>query len=336
MIFPEKLNLANIPTKIIKLCKLSKIYGANIYLKRDDLTGFLTGGNKIRKLEFFFKDIIQKGCDTVITCGGIQSNHARATAVVARRLGIDPVLILRGDKTSHYSGNLLIDKILGAKVITIDHQEYKRIDSVLKECSIHLKADGKRPYIIPEGGSNGLGSFGYIHMMKELKKQMKEMSIEIDSIVHAVGSGGTSAGLVIGKKLYNIKADIYGINVCNDKEYFVKRIYKIIMEAKRKYSIDIDIKSKELNIIDGYKGLGYAISRDEEIELIIEIAREEGIIFDPVYTGKAILGMLDQLNVDKNRFGENILFIHTGGILGLLTKEKEGKFSQIINSMDNF
>ena len=333
MLFPEKLDLAHLPTKIMKLEKLSRQYGVNIYLKRDDLTGLLTSGNKIRKLEFFFKDIIQKGCDTVITCGGIQSNHARATAAVARRLNIKPFLILRGEETSKYNGNLLLDRILGAEVIYIDHEEYKDIDSVFKRCKKRLEKQGLKPYVIPEGGSNSLGAFGYIHMMKELISQLKEMNLKIDSIFHAVGSGGTSAGLIMGKEIYDAKADIYGISVCNDRDYFTKRIFKIITEAREAYQIDSDITPARINIIDGYKGLGYAISREEEIRLIIEIARMEGIIFDPVYTGKAIFGLLDQLKKDKFRFGENILFIHTGGLFDLFARHD--LLSQIINSTNS-
>lgn len=323
MKFPKRYPLANLPTRIHTLERLSKKYGVSLSIKRDDETGLLTSGNKIRKLEFLAQDAITQGCDLLITWGAIQSNHARTTAAVAAQLGMDCLVLLRGEKTQHYQGNLLLNRLLGADVIFVDPEEYARIDAAAERFAEKLRRQGKKAYLIPEGGSNALGSMGYVQMVKELADQVKKNRLAYDSIVCAVGSGGTYAGLLLGKKLFKLKSEIIGFNVCQDAAYFRKKIMAIIEQAIVSYRLPIRVHPDEIKIIDGYVGPGYALSSPEQLATLREVARLEGIVLDPVYTGKTMHGLLDCLRKDPKQFGRRILFIHTGGIFGLFPKAEE-------------
>jgi len=323
MKFPKRYPLANLPTRIHALERLSKKYGVSLSIKRDDETGLVSSGNKIRKLEFLAQDAIAKGCDLLITWGAIQSNHARTTAAVAAQLGMDCLVLLRGEKTQRYQGNLLLDRLLGADVIFVDPEEYARIDAAAERFAEKLGRQGKKAYLIPEGGSNALGSLGYVQMMAELAGQMKKNRLTIDSIVCAVGSGGTYAGLLLGKKLFKFKSEIIGFNVCQDASYFRKKIMAIIEQAVEKYHLPVQVDPDEIKIMDGYVGPGYALSSPEQLATLREVARLEGVVLDPVYTGKTMHGLLDQLRKDAKQWGRRILFIHTGGIFGLFPKAEE-------------
>lgn len=320
---PEKLNIANLPTKIEKLERLSKLLkGPNIYIKRDDLTGSEVSGNKIRKLEFSVKEALEKKCDTLITCGGIQSNHCRATAAVATKLGLKSYLILRGSEETKYDGNLFLNKLLGAEIIFISAEDYKlRRVEIMENLKSNLENKGLKPYIIPEGASNGIGSFGYYNTMKEIIVQENALGIKFNSIVLSLGSGGTHAGLLLAKKIFNHPSKIYGVNVCDNEEYFKNRIDEIIKDSMNYLEVNINIDKDDINIIDGYVGKGYALSTKEELEFISKLAKLEGIILDPVYTGKGMFGLVNE--IQKGRFNkeDNILFIHTGGLFGLFPQK---------------
>ena len=208
----KKLNLANFPTKIEKLEKISKDSGVNIYLKRDDQTGSEISGNKIRKLEYSIYEAIENGCDTLITCGGIQSNHARATAAAGIKLGMRAILVLRSDETPELEGNYFLDKVIGADVRIISSDDYReRRAEIMKEIKAESDAEGHKAYIIPEGASNGIGSLGYYSAMEEIKEQEKELGIKFDRIVAAVGSGGTYAGLCMGNAEFLMERKNYRI-----------------------------------------------------------------------------------------------------------------------------
>mgnify|MGYP005846668961 FL=1 len=324
----KKLNLANFPTKIEKLEKISKDSGVNIYLKRDDQTGSEISGNKIRKLEYSIYEAIENGCDTLITCGGIQSNHARATAAAGIKLGMRAILVLRSDETPELEGNYFLDKVIGADVRIISSDDYReRRAEIMKEIKAESDAEGHKAYIIPEGASNGIGSLGYYSAMEEIKEQEKELGITFDRIVAAVGSGGTYAGLCMGNaEFFNGEKKITGFNVCDDAEFFKKRSEEIIEEAQKYLDKSIVLKAEDMDIIDGYVGIGYAQSRPEELEFIQKTAKKEGVIFDPVYTGKAMYGMMNEIEKGTFAKGENILFIHTGGLFGIFSKRDQFKF----------
>lgn len=317
MKIPHSIELANLPTKIEKLERLSKELNKNIYIKRDDQTGTEVSGNKIRKLEFAVKEGIDRNSDYLITCGGIQSNHARATAAVAAKLGMGCHLVLRGGENSELEGNYFLDKILGANIQFISEDEYKNHrNEIMKDIQSQLEKDGHRAYIIPEGASNAIGSFGYYKAMEEILKQEKEIGVKFDAIVVTVGSGGTYAGLYYGNYVNNNPATIYGINVAANSEYFKDTVIYLLEEMSKYTNEKVLVEKDEIKIIDGYVGLGYALSQMKEIEFIHSLAQLEGIILDPVYTGKAMYGLVQEIK--KGRFNEqnNILFIHTGGLFG--------------------
>jgi D-cysteine desulfhydrase len=285
---------------------------------RDSQTGTELSGNKVRKLEYSAKEALENGCDYLITCGGIQSNHCRATAAAAVKLGMKCFLVLRGSGNAQPEGNLLIDRLLGADIRFITAEEYsnQRID-IMEGIKQELEQKGFKPYIIPEGASNGIGSFGYYTAMEEIISQEKESGTEFDCILIATGSGGTYAGLWLANKLLNHKADIYGINVCDNAEYFETRIQEILSESMKYLDANVTVSKDEINIIDGYVGRGYALSRPEELEFIHSLSKLEGIILDPVYTGKAMYGLTKEVKKGTFKDYKRILFIHTGGLFGL-------------------
>lgn len=324
----KKLDLANFPTKIEKLEKISKESGINIYIKRDDQTGSEISGNKIRKLEYSIYEAIENGCDTLITCGGIQSNHARATAAAGIKLGMRAILVLRSDETPELEGNYFLDKVIGADVRIISSDDYReRRAEIMKKIKAESDTEGHKAYIIPEGASNGIGSLGYYSAMEEIREQEKELGIKFDRIVAAVGSGGTYAGLCMGNaEFFNGEKKITGFNVCDDAEFFKKKSEEIIEEAQKYLDKSIIVKAEDMDIIDGYVGIGYAQSKPEELEFIQKTAKKEGIIFDPVYTGKAMYGMMNEIEKETFEKGENVLFIHTGGLFGIFSKRNQFKF----------
>ncbi len=324
----KKLRLGNFPTRIERLEKFSTIVKEHVYIKRDDQTGTEFSGNKIRKLEYSINEAINNDCDTLITCGGIQSNHARATAAAGIKLGLKSVLVLRSDEKPELEGNYLIDKIMGADVRIISSEDYRErrqeiMENILKE----LEAKGRKGYIIPEGASNGVGTFGYLACFKEILEQEKEHGIVFDTIVTAVGSGGTFAGLYLGNKLTNSGKKIVGINVCDTAEYFKERVSETLKEVKTYIpDTEFEISKDDMCIIDGYVGDGYAVSRTEELDFICDFAEAEGIILDPVYTGKAMRGLYTEIKKGTFKDSKNILFIHTGGLFGLFSKRDQFGF----------
>jgi D-cysteine desulfhydrase len=304
---------------------LSDKLGVEVYVKRDDLTGAELTGNKVRKLEFLFADALAKGSDTVLTCGAAQSNHARATAIAAAKLGLDARLLLRTRNPENpppVEGNILLDRLVGAEIVWLTFEEYGRRTEMLEREAELLRRSGKNPYVIPEGGSNVLGAWGYVRAVEELAKDLEDLLGNNDrftTIIHATGSGGTTAGLVLGVKLVSLDAQVVGINVCNDRNYFMDVVGEICNIAIAKYQLEIPFSAQEdIHIVDGYVGEGYGKASFQVLSLLVELARTEGIILDPVYTGKAFYGMTQELKRNPEVFGDRIVFVHTGGIFGLL------------------
>jgi D-cysteine desulfhydrase len=306
------------PTPTERLKNLPQLpQGFEVFIKRDDLTGFYLSGNKIRKLEFIFYDVLKKNADTLITCGGFQSNHARATAILGTRFGLKSVLVLFGEDSPVLDGNLFLNKLVGAEIKYIPQDRYEELDAIMEELSSKFKKEGRRPYIIPEGASNELGIWGYIKASLEIKRQLDKMQLKINKVVTAVGSGGTYAGLFLGSKMFDWQVQIYGINVKDTARIFEDRIYELMMATKEKFKLKVNFDKEEIKIIDGYVGEGYAKSKKEELHLIKQVAENTGIILDPVYTGKAMYGLLDQLKQERFSKEDKILFLHTGGGFGL-------------------
>ena len=321
--YPERIRRARLPTPVEPARRLSHKLGVELVVKRDDLTGSSLSGNKIRKLEFLFAEAAAEGADTVITCGGEQSNHCRATAVAAAELGLRSYLLLRTETPKEppaAEANILLDQLVGAEIRWVSRDEYKRRAQLFVEVQGQLLAQRRKAYVIPEGGSNALGAWGYIGCVEELANDLGDEPL---TIVYAAGSGGTGAGLVLGIKLLGLPWRAVGVNVCDDKEYFVNAIGEIVEQAINRWKLELPFDRGELEIRDGYVGAGYAKSRPEELETLRDVARAEGYILDPVYTGKAFHGMVKELERDPQTFGPRICFLHTGGIYGLFPKARE-------------
>lgn len=320
---PQRIQLANVPTPLQKMQRLSRRIGVEIYFKRDDFTGSELSGNKVRKLEFLMADARTAGADTVITCGGAQSNHCRATALAAIRAGLSSLLILRTNDPRNppaISGNILLDRLAGSEFVWVTPDEYRARDAVFEREARRMRSQGRKPYIIPEGGSTALGAWGYVTAMQELVADLRRIDggeVLPTTVVCAAGSGGTTAGLALGAHLAGVDIHVAGVNVCDDRDYFVNIIDGICREFNSTWPMADVAGIPPYEIVDGYVGRGYALSRPEELTAIRDLVRLEGVVMDPVYTGKAYFGMLAELAKDQKRFGDRIVFVHTGGLFGL-------------------
>lgn len=311
----KRVKLASLPTELEEANRFSGSVRSdlNIYIKRDDNTGLALGGNKARKLEYLMADALEKGADVVLTTGGPQSNHARMTAAAAAKLGIKAVLVLRGKNSSPHQGNLLLDDLLGAELIFVDTDDYEDVYREMDRISDELAREGKTPYIIPVGGSTPLGALGYVNAFEEMIAQAEKEGIKVDYVVNAVGSGGTHAGLLVGSKLFHYDVEVIGISSREEREYFAKEISRIAGECSRLLGKDYEFPPEEIVVFDEYTGPGYGIPEERTLSAIKLLARTEGIILDPVYTGKAMAGLIDLAR--KNYFKPNstVVFFHTGG-----------------------
>ena len=317
----DRIALANLPTPVYKM-NISRDLGRNIWIKRDDFTGAEMSGNKVRKLEFTIARAMKEGADVLITAGGIQSNHARATAAAAARLGLRSHLVLGVSKPPRAEGNYLLDRMFGAEITLLDENGGTTLSEKMEQVAEAYRQEGRRPYIIPVGASDGVGNFGYLNAVREIMAQEQENGVTFDAIVCAVGSGGTYSGLYLGNRLFGLHRRIVGITVCDNKEYFTK-VCGAIVDQTLAYLGEEPDEEKAFSFIDGYKGLGYAISKEDELKFIAEIASKEGIVLDPVYTGKAFYGLYNEVKKGTFDSCENILFIHTGGQYGLFPKQEQ-------------
>ncbi|MDO3411867.1 D-cysteine desulfhydrase family protein [Saccharibacillus sp. CPCC 101409] len=322
---PSRISFANLPTRIDKLERLSKrLGGPELYIKRDDQTGTEWSGNKIRKLEYCLGEALNEQADTLITCGGIQSNHCRSTAAAAAKLGLRTILVLRGTQPEAPQGNLLLDRLFGAEIRWIGGDDYRdRRDSIMAGIQNELAAQGRRAYVIPEGASSGLGAIGYMRALEEIAEQERELGIRFDAIVTAIGSGGTYAGLLLGREKLGTSHEIVGFNVSADAAYFENAVRRILDEAGAYLDEPLPRAAEAMRIVDGYVGRGYGLGRPEERSLIREVASLEGIVLDPVYTGKAFYGLTREIELGHFARFKRILFIHTGGLYGLFPQHGE-------------
>jgi D-cysteine desulfhydrase len=321
---PPRLRLVHAPTPLVRYPRLSDRLGIDLWVKRDDASSGVEAGNKIRKLEHLFADAEERGADTVLTCGALQSNHCRATAVVAARLGLKSVVFLRtSDVTAKVpnAGNALLMKMVGADIHLISAEDYRRRDELLATAAETLRRAGRAPYIIPEGGSNGLGAFGYVEAMREIRAQL-DLGISggkpFDLVVHACGSGGTAAGAALGASAHDVAREIMAVAVCDDRAYFERVTARIVAEA-RALSPRLGPPAK-LVIDDRWKGPAYGKASAEQRRFIVDMAREHGLLLDPVYTGKALFGLAGAVAADPELLGQRVLFLHTGGLPGLLAE----------------
>ncbi len=311
-----RVELAQVPTPLLHLERLSREVGVELWVKRDDLTGLLETGNKIRKLEFLIGDALAQNADTLITCGTLQSNCCRAVSSVAARLGLNAVLALRGAPPPEYDGNLLLTRLLGAEIRYCDEEEWRHIDEMLEDMAARVRASGHTPYVIPESGATVAGALGYLTCGQELAQQIRHGAPEFDTVAITAFSGGSQAGLLMAKQLAGLRAEIVGVPVAWEAERVRDHVTEVLRQARRRYGLSVDVPS-EIRLLDGYQGRGRAEVRRQEMEMVLRVARMEGIILDPVYTAKAFLGLLDHLRRHPGDLGRRVCFVHTGGVFSV-------------------
>lgn len=332
--YPDRLTLAQLPTPFQLLERLSAQFsGPRIWVKRDDLTDCALSGNKIRKLEFTLARALAQGCDTLITCGGVQSNHCRATAILGARLGLKVHLILRDDEQNDNrqltapDGNLFLDYLAGAEVSIYPKSKFQtRQRELFEHWSQHYASQGRMAYLIPTGASDGTGIWGYIRCIEELVGDLEQAEIQPSHIIHATGSGGTQAGLSLGCALHQLGAQVLGIAVCDDAAYFQHKVRTDITDWQSRYKISSLPDNLSVQVNDDFIGPGYSRAGPEVFTTIKKVAALEGLLLDPVYTGKAFHGMLTL--IEQGYFGEasDIVFVHTGGLFGLFAQRQELAF----------
>ena len=313
-----RVSLGVFPTPFYKLESISAKYGKNIWIKRDDMCGVALGGNKVRKLEFLLADAKAQGCDTVFTTGGAQSNHAMLTAACAARLGMKCILILKKRGVTEHKGNLVLDDIYGADVRFMNTDSYDDIYAEMHRGGEELAKEGHKSYYIPVGGSNPLGAVGYVNGVREFTVQALAAGIRVGHIVSATGSGGTTAGLLLGAKLFQPGVKVTGIGVDNDP--FEEIVPDLAAKAADILECSFEREQDDFEMVY-HVGQGYAIPNAEDTPYIEELARMEGILLDPVYTGKAWAGMLKLLKDGYFGDEDNIVFVHTGGAAALFAMD---------------
>ena len=282
---PNKLHLGQFPTPMHHLDNMSRALGRSIYIKRDDMTGVSTGGNKVRKLEYLLYDAKEKGADYVLTTGGAQSNHAMLTAACCNKIGIKAILVLKQRGVQGRVGNLLINELLGADVRFVDSDSYDDVYKEMDRIADELRAAGHKPYLVPVGGSVPLGTVGYVDCAREIFAEALEQDIKIDRIVSTAGSGGTLAGLVLGAMLYGDGCKVTGVAVCDDP--FEEITAELVNGAAEILGADVHVEPKDIDILR-YYGAGYAKPSKEGLEAITLMAQEEGLILDPRIHGQGI------------------------------------------------
>ncbi len=310
-----RLRLADLPTPVEEMPRLTKALGGpRLYIKRDDQTGLAGGGNKARKLEFSVADALRQGADTLITLGGVQSNHCRQTAAAAARCGLRCIVVLRGYAPAAPNGNLLLDYLLGAQVVFSGDRAR---EAVAEDVANEQRAAGGRPYVIPVGASNEVGAVGFVAAIEEFDRQLKEQRLTVDRVIFASSSFGTQAGLCVGAKAIGFTPRIAAIAIDSSRAELQAGVAAIARATIQRLGLDLSLSPEEVVAYDGYLGAGYAVMGEPEREAISLVARTEGILLDPVYTGRAMAGLIDLIR--KGEFGrdETIVFWHTGGSAAL-------------------
>jgi len=313
----EQFFLANLPTPLELMNRLSAaIDGPELWIKRDDLTGLATGGNKTRKLELLLSDALSQEARVVLTVGAPQSNHCRQTAAAAAKAGLDCVLVLRGHAPARdrWTGNLLLDDLLGARFCWAGDQEPL---SALQAAADAERAAGRIPYVIPYGGSNPIGASAYALAFDELWNQMMALRLYFDRIVFASSSGGTQAGLIVGARACCYDGQVLGISVDKASDDLRRIVRDLLVPTAERLDLDLVFGEDEVQVNDRYLGKGYGILSASEVEAIRLMAKTEGILLDPVYTGKAMAGLVDLVSSGEIGSNETVLFWHTGGIPAL-------------------
>jgi len=332
-----RLSLGDYPTPIQELANLRKrLGGPRIFVKRDDVGGTGLGGNKLRKLEYALAEANELGATVIVTSGAVQSNHVRLTIACANRLGLGTSIVLRGEEPKAPTGNLLVDQILGPiEVCFVDPRGYASREKLIaateakvEEVASRLRRSGEVPYVIPNGCQAIHGALGYASCMLELTGQMHSRGLAPDVVVTACGTTSTQTGLILGSWLYaQGEARVIGISVSGESEALTDRIERQLAEAVDEFGLGLSIPRSAIVVLDDYVGPGYALPTDAMREAVILLARTEGILLDPVYTGKAMAGLIDLVRQGRFREDEVVVFVHTGGVPGLFAEAHSSLFS---------
>ena len=318
--FP-RISLAQLPTALEPMSRLSAhLGGPDIYIKRDDCTGLATGGNKTRKLEFLMADALEKGADTILTIGAVQSNHVRQTAAAAARLGLACYGLLETEvpcmQTSYqHSGNILLDGLFGAELTLFESGS--NMLAAAQALAGSLTAAGRKPYIIPVGGSNATGALAYVDCVLELSAQLRQQDLQARQIVHATGSAGTQAGILTGLQALDLDVAVTGISVSADMASQVEKVRRLCRETAELLALDDPVPDSSIQVRDQHVGEAYGVPTEAMREAVQLCARLEGILLDPVYSGKAMAGLIDMIQSRELAAGDTTVFLHTGGSAGL-------------------
>ncbi len=304
----SRLNFAHLPTPIEELPRLSSFLGGpRLMVKRDDQTGLAFGGNKTRKLEFLVAEAKDQGADMLISAGAMQSNHCRQTAAAAAKFGFKCILVLTGQRPEQASANFLLDGLFGAQIVTVEDRKDR--DRILQETFDKAKADGNKPYLVPYGGSSPTGALGYAFAMEEFMKQ----NVHADWMVFGTSSGGTHAGLVLGQRLFGFKGKVLGISIDEDENWLKEHVSALASSASEKLGERIEFAPADVLATADYCKAGYGMLTDAEREAVKLFAKYEGLLLDPVYTGRAAAGLIDLIRKGYFKKNESVLFWHTGG-----------------------
>lgn len=315
-----RLHFAHLPTRIEELPRLTEYLGGpKILVKRDDQTGLAFGGNKTRKLEFLVAEALAQGAKTLITGGALQSNHCRQTAAAAARFGLDCILVLNGEMPDQPSANLLLDQMFGVEIVAIKDRSLR--DQTLQQSFDKAVMDGRKPYLVTYGGSSPTGALGYAFAMKEFMEQ----NIHADWIVFGTSSGGTHAGLVLGQRVFGYGGKVLGISIDEPEDWLKTRVSSLASDASEKLGARIEFTRADVLANEDYCRAGYGVLTDAEREAVKLFAKYEGLLLDPVYTGRAAAGMIDLIRKGFFKKEETILFWHTGGQPALFAEKYANK-----------
>ncbi len=310
-----RVRLAPLPTPLEEAPRLRAALGARcprILVKRDDLTGLGMGGNKVRKLEYHLGEAIAQGCDTLVTSGAIQSNHCRVTAAAAARAGLGASLVLRPGESEAVQGNLLLDRILDARIRIAPAPTAAAVDAALQEEMEALRRAGRRPYLIPKGASTPLGALAYAEAFMELMMQTTDLGAAMDAVVFCTGSGGTHAGLLAGTRLLQSGVDVVGVGDGAKRSELAPVVAELIVGLAERCQVSLHVPDEAITVLEDYGGR-YGVPTPGCVEAIRLAARTEGLILDPVYSGKALAGLIDLVGRDRWRADQTVVFWHTGG-----------------------
>ena len=309
-----RLELAKLPTPLDRVENLGKSLGdLDLWFKRDDLTGFGLGGNKVRSLEYLAADAMKVNSNILITGGSSGSNHVRTTMAVAAHLGLKGVAVLSGTRPSKANGNLLLNQLLDAKLVFTGNPDRSYIDNYIEDEAERLRGKGESPYMIRRGGVSSLGCIGYVSAAVEICSQLQSLNLNPDILLCATGCGVTQAGLLVGFKLMGLNCRLYGITVSRSRDECIAYIKQLINETEDVLGLDSRVKNDEIFVFDEYIGEGYSVPTSEGIDAIRLVAQTEGIFLDPIYTGKAMAGLTDLIKKDLIGSDNTVIFLHTGG-----------------------